>query len=798
VDKEALTLKVCVWRKSSAIAAWVLAFSILVSIGDLALAQDGSLLPDQELAETYAPVLYFHPDELFRPQTVGVLVDTARLRQVRPWRPNINVLPEVSVADLLGYSSESYNLDSWLGDEGASDYKNFSAHRTYYELFLSPQAGGPPVVAYAHVVRDEAPLVVTIQYWLFYYYNDWFNKHEGDWEMVQVVLGAGSDPEWVVLSQHHGGTRRPWSEAKIEEATHPVVYVALGSHANYFRGDEDYANTTKLGSARIEIMDRTGRGERTIPEVILVPDRGEAEMNRAAWPGFEWLLFGGGWGEDAPQADFSGPKGPADKGAQWEQPYAWGAAQPLDTSTWYGNRLRVEVLGEPGATAQIVLRTSANNLLESAELLPGLALLHADPGAGETILAEIDAAPDRAYDILATWPQAQASQVIRYHFDDVPLGGSGRASLSLGSNEPPTLLVAEFSDLLGPSRTEVMSVTWDAPDLVWAIGVLPATEVVSGITLSLFAGLLPILFYVGLLYWADRYEKEPAGLLAAAFLWGAIPAVLFAVAVRLFFQLPASMVGPGAVEALQTGLVMPLVEETLKGTAVLWIAWRHRLEFDNVLDGIIYGAMAGFGFAMTGNTLSYLGSFLQYGFGGLGTRIYVEGVLYGLNQALYAAIFGAAVGYARLAQKRWQRWAVPIIGFVLAVGTHALHNLALRLTLGWNPLALAVTWAGGITLFIVMFWSLRRQRHCLATELVGEVPEALLRTLIRPRHRICAQIRAFFRHGLRGLARLRHTYQQCAELAFKKMQHRRRPDEPGLLEEIVRLRRELEGLLDGT
>lgn len=201
---------------------------------------------------------------------------------------------------------------------------------------------------------------------------------------------------------------------------------------------------------------------------------------------------------------------------------------------------------------------------------------------------------------------------------------------------------------------------------------------------------------------------------------------------------------------------------------------------------------------MTGNTLSYLGSFLQYGFGGLGSRIYVEGVLYGLNQALYTALFGAAVGYARLAMRRWQRGLVPALGFALAVGTHALHNLAMQLTLGWNPLALAITWAGGLGLLVLVCGSLRRRRRCLATELVNEVPEALLQTLTRPRQRIWAQVMVLLRQGLRGLARLRYTYQQCAELAFKKMQYRRRPDEPGLLDEMARLRHELEGLLDDT
>ena len=126
-----------------------------------------------------------------------------------------------------------YILDVWYGNEGASDYKNYSAHRSFYKTALRPEVGGPPVVIYAHVVRDHEEKVITIQYWLFYYYNDWFNKHEGDWEMIQVMVAEAGDPLWVVLSQHHGGTRRAWKHTQIEDGNHPAVFVALGSHANY-------------------------------------------------------------------------------------------------------------------------------------------------------------------------------------------------------------------------------------------------------------------------------------------------------------------------------------------------------------------------------------------------------------------------------------------------------------------------------------------------------------------------------------------------------------------------------------
>ncbi len=751
-------------------------------------AQGVPPVTDQELAQTFSPILYFHAAEVFRPQSVDVMLDTARLRQARRNWFDTNVLPDVSIPELLGYRGERYALDAWYGDKGASDYSNYSAHRAYYQAVLSPEAGGPPVVTYAHIVRDEDPRHITIQYWLFYYYNDWFNKHEGDWEMVQVMLSAAGEPEGVVLSQHHGGTRRPWGTVQVEEGTHPAVYVALGSHANYFWGDETYANGTTIGNARLEIMDRTGTFARTVPEVILIPDRDVVEADPSAWQEQIWLLYNGHWGELAPQSDFSGPFGPADKGDQWKHPHAWGLAQPLDIDTWYANRLRVAVAGKSTEGVRVTLQDANGNALPSAETLGNVGLLHADPLPDTVIVADILVPADLPYDLVARWPEPETSEVIHYRFDDVKLNALAHASLRLRADEPPVLSVGGGSQELRPTTAQIERVTWDAPDLVWLVGALPAGDVVKGIATSLLAGVLPTLLYVGLLYWADRYEKEPKLMLASAFLWGALPALLAAVAVQLFFRLPVDLLGPKALETVRAGLVAPLVEEVLKGMAVLYIASRYRLEFDNVLDGIIYGAMVGFGFAMTGNIVSYLGAFLLRGFGGLSSTIFVEGVLYGLNQALYTAIVGAGLGYARLARQRWQCWAIPCLAFLLAVAAHALHNLAIDTAVGLNPLTISATWLGVLVIIVVIVWSLRRQRQCLVEELIGEVPDRVYRALVTRGGQSRSQWLALRRGGLRGWQRARHTHQQCAELAFKKMQHRRRPDDPRLPEEIRGLR----------
>lgn len=780
------------------IAAFVLTiFGVIFIVFNPETTQAQETFPydDRELAELYAPVLYFHPAEIFRPQSVDVMVGTARLRQAQNNWIHRNILEDVSLSDLLQYSDDIYNLDVWLGDEGASDFKNYSAHRSYYQSVLSPDSGGPPIVTYAHIVRDEHPKHVTIQYWLFYYYNDWFNKHEGDWEMVQVILHSSGVPEWVVMSQHHGGTRRLWQDTKIEQGTHPAVFVALGSHANYFRGDEIYPNGMTIGNTRAEIMDRTGSFGRIIPQVILIPDREEVEADPDIWPGLYWLPFQGRWGEIAPQNDFSGPLGPTEKGEQWEQPYLWGMNQPLDLQTWYKNRLCVEVVGDGVQSAEIKLVFPGDYVPPTVEFPENMALMHTDPIAGKEILAEINVQAISPYNIEVTWPNPEASETIQYSFTNLRPDSSHPVGLHMMPDELPFIVFEDSNQKQLPSNIVKTQVTWDAPDLVWVAGILPAYDVVKGVTISLLAGLLPTLIYVAILYNADRYEKEPKSYLAAAFIWGAIPAILVAIAVQVFFELPVDLLGPKAIEAVRAGLISPLVEEALKGLAVLYIATRFRLEFDDVLDGIVYGAMVGFGFAMTGNTLSYLGAFFLRGFAGLSNTIFIEGVLYGLNHGLYSAIFGAGLGYARLARTGWKRWAAPVGGFGLAVLGHALHNLAIQSAIGPNLLSLSMTWLGILVMILVIIESVRRQKRYLETELIGELPEDVYQTLISLRNRRKGQWQALRNHGLRGLRDERRLYKAGAELALKKIQFQRRPEELDLEEEIQRLQGQIQKLL---
>ena len=148
-----------------------------------------------------------------------------------------------------------------------------------------------------------------------------------------------------------------------------------------------------------------------------------------------------------------------------------------------------------------------------------------------------------------------------------------------------------------------------------------------GLFLSLFFGFIPMLLFAGILYWLDRYEKEPRLLLAAAFVWGALISAGVAFVVNTVLGMGVyAVTGSAMLTELATGsLVAPPVEESLKGLAVLLIFLIFRSEFDSVLDGIVYAGITALGFAATENAYYiYNYGYLEGGYEGLLWLVFVR------------------------------------------------------------------------------------------------------------------------------------------------------------------------------
>ena len=283
-------------------------------------AASASLADQRALAERYAPVVRLveqkhecGPGEPYRPIDVDALFGQQSVALRGPWNPD-DLVKIAPTAKDLARGLYDYHLD-FPGNalEPGCDYERWARRITQ---------GRKPTV-YAHVASEPArPGRLALQYWLFYVYNDWNNLHEGDWEMIQLLFDADNArqalvgrPTAIGYSQHEGAEEAGWGADKLEliGGTHPVVYPAAGSHANFF-GDGLF-----LGSSAdqgVGCDNTTGPHVDVRPAVATIPsDPAEARSE------FPWIGFQGRWGELRP-AFYNGPTGPNLK-TQWTEPIRW-------------------------------------------------------------------------------------------------------------------------------------------------------------------------------------------------------------------------------------------------------------------------------------------------------------------------------------------------------------------------------------------------------------------------------------------------------------------------------------------
>lgn len=200
----------------------------------------------------------------------------------------------------------------------------------------------------------------------------------------------------------------------------------------------------------------------------------------------------------------------------------------------------------------------------------------------------------------------------------------------------------------------------------------------NGVSSFLTALTIPLLPAVGiflLVNFMDRYEREPWFLRLAAFLWGAIiaipPALFIETQIDTFLSNWSASHGNNPVlHALYQGLNAGITEETIKGLGLILLFIILRDEFDNITDGIVYGALIGAGFAMIEN-FTY---FALNGRSSLAFLIVGRIVLGWLGHSTFMACFGAALGYIRHTRKRWRQLLIPLLGYLLAVGLHSFFD----------------------------------------------------------------------------------------------------------------------------
>jgi protease PrsW len=249
--------------------------------------------------------------------------------------------------------------------------------------------------------------------------------------------------------------------------------------------------------------------------------------------------------------------------------------------------------------------------------------------------------------------------------------------------------------------------------------VLFAAGAPGAIAVGVVLAAIPVGPLVGSYLWLDRYEPEPRSLLLLGLGWGAFVATSAALFLQAF---DAFALGSG--EATQSVVVAPLTEEAAKGLFIVLLLLYRRAELDGILDGIVYAGMVGIGFAFTENILylsqAYIGE--DGHVGGIEDAVVlfvIRGVFSPFAHPFFTAFIGIGLGIAVSSRSRVVQVAAPMVGYALAVGTHALWNSSLLLNGGSGAVGTYFMLMVPAFLVLVGFaiWSRRREGALLAAAL---------------------------------------------------------------------------------
>ena len=327
--------------------------------------------------------------------------------------------------------------------------------------------------------------------------------------------------------------------------------------------------------------------------------------------------------------------------------------------------------------------------------------------------------------------------------------------------------------------------------------------VLIGAFLVLVVGILPMILYSLILWWFDRYEKEPLGLLIAAFLWGAIPSIVFSLIAELVLDIPiSSLIEPVTASLIGTAVVAPVVEEVFKGMALLLLLVFFRKELDSPLDGIIYGGLVGFGFAAVENVFYFASEFAESGLRGVAVLAVFRAFLFGLNHAMFTGLIGLGLALARTSPNTLVKVGAPIGGLCAGVMAHVVHNgsVVLSAEVCWPGLiAFASDWGGVLILFAVIIWSSVREQRWIVDFLADEVDLGTLerkdyRVICSYSERVAMRTKVLFQGEFRRWWDLGRYYHLATKLAFDKRRLVHFPNERDTRARVVLLRRQVKEL----
>ena len=187
----------------------------------------------------------------------------------------------------------------------------------------------------------------------------------------------------------------------------------------------------------------------------------------------------------------------------------------------------------------------------------------------------------------------------------------------------------------------------------------------------LLASLAPVFIILFYIYFRDKYDKEPLGLLLKALLLGIVVVIPVIFVERLLMNMmPQS--NKVAAAFYHAFIVAGSTEELFKFLALYLLVWKSP-SFNEKFDGIVYAVFVSLGFAGVENVLYVMD-------GGMQTA---------LTRALTAvpahAIFGITMGYYLGIARMYKELKGPYLARALLVPIllHGIYDFILMVEVGW-------------------------------------------------------------------------------------------------------------------
>jgi len=272
----------------------------------------------------------------------------------------------------------------------------------------------------------------------------------------------------------------------------------------------------------------------------------------------------------------------------------------------------------------------------------------------------------------------------------------------------------------------------------------------------------PAFLYILPLMGLDRYDPEPFWLLAFAFAWGALVAVLVSLFVNSAFGIVVAIGtgSPGLASIMSAVISAPVVEEASKGVGLLVLLIFFRRYFDDILDGVVYGGVIALGFATVENVMYYgeglNRAYMEFGLTSQALMSFLllftlRGIMSPFAHVTFTAMTGIGCGISRESHNGFVKFIMPVLGYIAAVILHGIWNgLGIIITvlivgMGLEPTCSSLGLGGQdvglcgfftfyllleVPLFLIFiafcFYIMRRQRRILTDMLAIDVARGMI------------------------------------------------------------------------